>query len=49
MISKGYHYVIYLRIACNIYIKVNPVYPRCSSRRSVVEGEQKAIWVVSSS
>ena len=41
--------MIYLGIARKIYIKVDPVYPRCSARGSVVEGEQKAIWVVPSS
>ena len=32
MISKGYHYVIILGIACNFYISIEPVYPVYYSR-----------------
>ena len=39
MISKGYHYVISIGIASNLYISVNPVYPGSCARGSVVAGE----------
>ena len=35
MISKGYHYVINLGIACNFCISIDPVYPGFCARRSI--------------
>ena len=44
MISKGYHYVINLGIACNFYISMDPVYPRSCARRYIIESELREIW-----
>ena len=48
MIKKGYHHVIDLDIACNFYISIDPVYPRCCARRSIAEGKLRGIWVLPS-
>ena len=48
MISKGYHYVINLGIACSFYISIDPVYPRSYATRSIVPGELRGIWVLPS-
>ena len=43
MISKRYHYVINLGIACNVYISIDPVYPGSCGGRSIVAGEPSGI------
>ena len=43
MISKGYHYVINLGIACNFYMSIDPDYPVPCARRSIVVGELRGI------
>ena len=46
VISKGYHYMINIGIACYFYISIDPVYRRSCARRSIVAGELRAIWVL---
>ena len=48
MISKGYHYVITLGITNNFYISIDPVYPGSCARVSMIVGELRGIWVLSS-
>ena len=48
MISKGYHHVINIGIACHFYISIDPVYSRSYARRSIVAGELRGIWVLPS-
>ena len=48
MISKGYHYVINLGIACSFYINIDPVYPGSCARRYIVTGELRGIRVLPS-
>ena len=45
IISKGNHCVVDLGIACNFYISIDPVYPRCCARISLVVGELRGIRV----
>ena len=46
MISKGYHYVINLGIACYFYISIDPVYCRSCARRSIAAGELRGVWAL---
>ena len=48
MISKGYHYVINLGIACNFYISIDAVYSGSRARRSIVASALKGIWILPS-
>ena len=45
MISKEYHCMINLGIACNFYVSIDPVYPGSCARRSIVVTESRGIWV----
>ena len=48
MISKGYHYVINLGIACHFNVSIDPAYCRSCDRRSIVAGGLRGIWVIPS-
>ena len=48
IISKEYHYVINLGIACNFSISIDPVYSISCARRSTVAIELRVIWVLPS-
>ena len=48
MISKGYHYMINLGIASNIYISIGPVYPGSCAQISIVVSELRETWAVPS-
>ena len=40
--------MINLSIACNLYISVDPAYPRSCARRSIAVSELSKIWVLPS-